>query len=153
MPLPTEAMGNHTPPFAEGVDTSPARSDHIAMGVVLPQDQLGVDMSPFDQGHLGADIFDFNQGQMEFGASQSSPVHVKPPAPVHPAIKQARRFCEYVRTAVDQRGPPPSTTFAWFLQRMNISNLGFSENSKNLLRQYVQDFHLYEQVIAVGSAE
>jgi hypothetical protein len=106
-------------------------------------------MSQFNPGQLGV-ASQLDYGQMGIGMPQFHQGHGKISAPLHPAIKQAQRFREYIRTPAGQSGPPPPTTFAWFLQRMNISRLGFSDYYKNVLRQYVKDFSTYEQTMVAG---
>lgn len=195
----TEETGSHAPHSVEGMDITPAPSDHDLMGVGIPQfdqTQVQVDISPFDQGQSGVESqFDldlmgigvpqFEQSQVQVGISpfeqgqsgvalqfdqdllgvasqfnqghmgtsmQLDQGHRKISAPLrtpikHPAIKQAEEFLEYHRTRAGQSQPPPRTTFAWFLQQMNISRLGFSTYHKDVLREYVK---VYEQTMVAG---
>jgi hypothetical protein len=105
------------------------------------------DVAPlFEHGQPGI-ASHVNRDQERVNIPQSRQIHRAKKAPLHPALKQAERFCEYFHNPDAWAGPAPPTTFAWFLQQMNISNLGFSEHHKGVLRQYLTDFKGYEQAM------
>jgi hypothetical protein len=160
--------------FDQGqMEISPAHSGHDLMDIgqmeigisQLNQGQMEIGLPQFDQGQLGvASPFDHDQlgvasqashGQMRIDMPQFHHGHREITAPLHPALKQAKTFREYIRTSAARVSRPPPTTFAWFLQQMNISDLGFSEYHKNILREYVKDFTRYEQMMGarVGRIE
>ena len=152
-------------PFDQGQSVVETQFDLDLMNVATPQldqCQAQVDISPFDQGQLGVALqfqhgllgvaSQFNQGHMGSSMPQFVQGHGKISAPLrtrikHPVIKQAEEFLEYQRMPADGSRPPPRTTFAWFLQQMDISRLGFSAHHKNVLQEYLE---VYEQTMAAG---